>query len=241
MTDTPHPATIVAYLRVSTQRQGASGLGLEAQRETIRVYAAKQGIDPARVVEFVEVESGKRTDRPELRKALDTAKALRAPLVVAKLDRLARNAGFVHRLHEAGVEFVACDFPHANRLMVGILSMVAEYEAEMTSKRTKDALAAAKARGVVLGGNRGDRGKQLEHLAKARRTRARATSDAARQRHATLHRAIHDAGMGDAHPNEVAVWLNAQRYPRPNGKAWDYGSAKAVRDPFKSRAAHESR
>ncbi len=130
----------VAYYRVSTQRQGASGLGLDAQREAVRVYLAGNGWPP--VTEFTEVESGRKNDRPELAKAVAACKLYGAVLVVAKLDRLARNVAFVSALMESGVDFVAVDFPMANRLTVHILAAVAEHEAGMISAWTKAALAA---------------------------------------------------------------------------------------------------
>lgn len=142
----------VAYLRVSTDAQGRSGLGLEAQRGAVAAHAGTAGGTIA--AEFVEVESGRRTDRSELAAALDACRALRATLVIARLDRLARNVAFVSGLMESGVEFVAADMPAVNRLTVHILAAVAEEEARMTSTRTKAALAAAKARGVRLGNPR---------------------------------------------------------------------------------------
>jgi DNA invertase Pin-like site-specific DNA recombinase len=134
----------VAYLRVSTARQGQSGLGLEAQRQAVADHVNGHGV---LLAEYVEVESGKRNDRPELAKALAHAKATGAMLIVAKLDRLARNVAFIAALMESGVEFTACDFPKANRLTVHVLAAVAEHEAAMISARTKAALVAAKARG----------------------------------------------------------------------------------------------
>lgn len=133
----------VAYLRVSTARQGQSGLGLEAQRQAVAEHVIGHG---SLLAEYVEVESGKRNDRPQLAKALAHAKATGATLIVAKLDRLARNVAFIAALMESGVEFVACDMPMANRLTVHVLAAVAEHEAAMISARTKAALAAAKAR-----------------------------------------------------------------------------------------------
>lgn len=139
----------VSYLRVSTDRQGKSGLGLEAQREAITTF-----IKGGRLLcEYVEVESGKRNDRPELRQALDHCRDTGAVLVIAKLDRLARNVAFISELMESDIEFVACDFPQANRLTIHILAAVAEHEREMISKRTREALAAARARGTRLGRN----------------------------------------------------------------------------------------
>ncbi len=139
----------VSYLRVSTARQGASGLGLEAQR--VAVDGFLNGGDWTLVQEVLEVESGKRNDRPALATALNLCRKHRATLVIAKLDRLARNVAFISNLMESDVEFVAVDMPQANRFVVHILAAVAEQEAEAISKRTKAALAAAKARGTKLG------------------------------------------------------------------------------------------
>ncbi|WP_417831906.1 recombinase family protein [Terasakiella sp.] len=139
----------VAYYRVSTDRQGESGLGLEAQRETVSRYIEMMG--GTLLDEFTEVESGAKRNRPELDTALSRCKRLRATLVIAKLDRLARNVHFISGLLESGVEFVACDNPNANKMMVQMLAVFAEHEREMISRRTKDALKAAKARGVRLG------------------------------------------------------------------------------------------
>ncbi len=139
----------VAYYRVSTDRQGKSGLGLEAQQAAVGEYCTTAGCTV--VASFTEVESGRRKDRPQLDHALAACRVHRATLLVAKLDRLARNAHFLLGLKEAGIEFVCCDMPSANRLTVGIMAMVAEEEGRMISNRTKAALAAAKARGVKLG------------------------------------------------------------------------------------------
>ena len=139
----------VAYYRVSTDKQGRSGLGLDAQRAAVEAHVA--GARGAVCAGFMEVESGRRRDRPQLAAALVAARVHRAVLVIAKLDRLARNVHFVSGLMESGVEFVAADMPTVNRLTVHILAAVAEEEARMISARTKAALAAAKARGVRLG------------------------------------------------------------------------------------------
>jgi DNA invertase Pin-like site-specific DNA recombinase len=138
---------------VRTERQGRSGLGLEAQQKAVRDHL--NGGDWKLVDGFTEVESGKRSDRPKLAEALKACRVRGARLIIAKLDRLARNVRFVSGLMESGVEFTAVDFPHTNRLTVHILAAVAEHEAKMISERTKAALAAAKARGVKLGGDRG--------------------------------------------------------------------------------------
>lgn len=146
----------VAYYRVSTKGQGRSGLGLEAQQEAVRNYL--NGGQWSLAEAFTEVESGKRDDdRPQLAKALQTCRVYGAKLVIAKLDRLSRDAHFLLGLEKAGVDFVAADMPHANRLTVGIMAMVADEERRAISERTKAALAAAKRRGVQLGGDRGAR------------------------------------------------------------------------------------
>src|SRR3984957_8652452 len=139
----------VAYYRVSTAKQGASGLGLEAQQDSVRTYL--NGGRWKMVDELTEIESGKRNDRPALARALALCRIHKATLIIAKLDRLARNVNFISNLMESGVEFTAVDFPQANRLTVHILAAVAEHEAAMISSRTKAALAAAKARGTRLG------------------------------------------------------------------------------------------
>lgn len=152
----------VSYLRVSTDQQGRSGLGLEAQRTAVESFL--NGGRWTLVAEYIETESGKRADRPKLKAAMNHAKAVGATLVIAKLDRLARNLHFVAGLMEGGVDFVAADNPHANRLTIHILAAVAEDEARRISERTKAALAAAKARGVKLGNPNGARalkGKQV--------------------------------------------------------------------------------
>ena len=139
----------VAYYRVSTDKQGRSGLGLEAQRAAVEAHVARAR--GAVCAGFVEVESGRKRDRPQLAAALASVRVHRAVLVIAKLDRLARNVHFVSGLMESGVEFVAADMPTVNRLTVHILAAVAEEETRMISARTRAALAAAKARGVRLG------------------------------------------------------------------------------------------
>lgn len=143
---------IIAYYRISTRRQKTSGLGLDAQREAVERYAKSIG---ARIVgEYTEQESGKRKDRPKLLEAISHARGAKATLVVAKLDRLARNVQFTATLMENKVDFVCCDNPHANRLTIHILAAVAENEAIAIARRTKEALAVAAARGVKLGSHR---------------------------------------------------------------------------------------
>jgi DNA invertase Pin-like site-specific DNA recombinase len=140
---------LVACERVSTARQGLSGLGLEAQRKTIDDFASSRGAEV--LARFTEVESGRKADRPEPAKALHHAKVTGAALVIAKPDRLSRNAAFLLALRHSGVRFIAVDMPEANDLTVGIMALVAQAEREAISRRTKEALAVAKARGVKLG------------------------------------------------------------------------------------------
>jgi DNA invertase Pin-like site-specific DNA recombinase len=154
----------VAYYRVSTDRQGASGLGLDAQRQAVARHVAGDHL----AAEFTEIESGRRdTNRPELHAALAECRKRRAVLLIARLDRLARNVAFIANLMESGVDFVAVDMPTANRLTIHILAAVAEHEREMISARTKAALAQAKARGTRLGNPR-----PLDALALANAARA---------------------------------------------------------------------
>jgi DNA invertase Pin-like site-specific DNA recombinase len=153
--------SFISYLRVSTQRQGRSGLGLEAQREAVANYL--NGGSWKLVQELIEVESGKNKDRPKLVEALRLCRIYNATLLVAKLDRLARNVAFVSALMESGVKFVAVDLPEANELTVHIMAAMAEYEAKAISARTKAALAAAKARGTRLGGLRWDLSSVSKH------------------------------------------------------------------------------
>lgn len=137
----------VSYLRQSTKKQSLSNLGIEAQRQIIQKYLGQ--IQP--IAEFVETESGKRTDRPKLAEALDLCRKSKSTLIVAKLDRLSRNVAFTSKLLESDVEIKFCDFPEANRLVLHIIASIAEYEAGLISTRTKQALKAKKARGVRLG------------------------------------------------------------------------------------------
>lgn len=137
----------VAYLRVSTQKQGFSGLGLEAQREIIHNYL--HNTNP--IAEFVEVESGRKSDRPKLKEALALCRKDGATLIVAKLDRLARSVSFLSGLLESDVEIVFCDFPQANKMVLHIISAISQYEAELIAARTKASLQAKKSRGFKLG------------------------------------------------------------------------------------------
>ena len=141
----------IAYYRVSTDRQGRSGLGLEAQQETVRQFLT--GRAATVVAEFVEIESGSKNDRPKLLEALAACQRDKATLLIAKLDRLARSVAFISALMEAKTNFLALDMPYASRLVLHVMAAFAEHERELIGQRTKVALAAAKARGVRLGAN----------------------------------------------------------------------------------------
>lgn len=143
---------VIAYYRVSTNHQGINGLGMDAQKSAVQNFL--NGGKCEFLAEFAEVESGKRNDRPELAKAIALCRKAKARLLIAKLDRLARNAAFLLSLRDSGVDFVAVDMPHADKFTVGIMALVAEKERDMISQRTKDGLAAAKRRGIKLGNPR---------------------------------------------------------------------------------------
>lgn len=138
----------ITYLRVSTKKQGESGLGMEAQQHAVRSFL-KPG--DSIVEEYVEVESGKRNNRLQLQAAIDHTKRIKGTLLIAKLDRLSRNAAFIFTLRDSGVDFKCADIPEANTLTIGIFAVLAQHERELISKRTKEALAAKKAQGATLG------------------------------------------------------------------------------------------
>jgi DNA invertase Pin-like site-specific DNA recombinase len=201
----------IAYFRVSTQQQGQSGLGLEAQRESVRRFLASQyaGADQ-QVAEYTEIESGKRSkNRPQLLAALAECKRLKATLVIAKLDRLARNVFFISGLMEAGVEFVAVDMPTANRLTIHVMSAMAEYEASAISQRTRAALEAAKARGTQLGNPRWSESLEAARKAKV----ALPPTPAVRE---MMHK-HHSEGLT---LRAIADKLNALGLRTPKGSAW---------------------
>lgn len=152
---------IVPYFRVSTKKQGDSGLGLDSQHTLVTKFQLAERCEV--LAEFTEIESGKKSNRPELQKAIALCKSTGATLVVAKLDRLARNVLFTATLMESGVEFVACDMPYANRLTIHIMAAMAEDEARRISQRTKDALAELRAQGVKLGSARPGHWEGREH------------------------------------------------------------------------------
>lgn len=209
----------VAYYRVSTQKQGKSGLGLEAQREAVLSYL--NGGRWKLIDEVTEVETGtqKGNDRPALKNALALCRIHNATLIIAKLDRLARNVCFISNLMEAGVEFVAVDFPQANRLTVHILAAVAEHEAGMISQRTKDALKAAKAKGVKLGGNRGKI--SSAQCVKGNRASVKKRAATAGKRASDLLPVIHAIRAdGSSTLREIASALNEKGIATARGGRW---------------------
>lgn len=206
----------IAYYRVSTDKQGRSGLGLDAQRQAVESFVAGRGTI---LKEFTEVESGKRSDRPQLAEALTMCRQRKARLVIAKLDRLARNVHFISGLMESGVEFTACDMPEANRLTLHIIAAVAEHEREMISRRTKEALAAAKARGIKLGNPR--------PVAPAQRVRDLACAKAAKHRDSVkpMIEKLREQGLSLA---TIAKELNKLHIPTSHGKQWYPTTVKNV-------------
>lgn len=198
----------IAYYRVSTEHQGVNGNGMAAQRKAVEDYL--NGGQWKLLGEFTEVESGKRSDRPELKKAMAACRKHKAKLVIAKLDRLSRNVHFISGLMEQKVDFVACDMPSANAFMINVYAAVAQEERRMISDRTRAGLAAAKARGVKLGGPR------LPEINGTRQAEAAARAEAIAPILLEL------AGKS---ARAIAAELNARRVETPSGALW---SAKTV-------------
>jgi DNA invertase Pin-like site-specific DNA recombinase len=198
----------VAYYRVSTEKQGRSGLGLDAQREAVTSFL--NGGRWELIAEFTETETGKGSNalakRPQLRAALEHARKHKATLVIAKLDRLARNVAFIAQLMEASVDFIAVDNPTVSRLTLHILAAVAEHEREMISERTKAALAAAKSRGTKLGANGAALAEANKQAAIARLADTAPRLAALRAEGLSVRR--------------IAAVLNEEGVPSPGGGAW---------------------
>lgn len=213
----------IGYLRVSTKKQGESGLGIEGQKAAVEAYAKQTGANVATF--YIEIETGKRSDRPELAKALSHARRMKATLVVAKLDRLARNVAFLSALMESKAQFIACDNPHANRLTLQILMAVAEAEATAISDRTKAALAAAKARGTKLGSAREGHWEGRED-ARQRGAKAGAIAAglahtaAARDAYIDLMPTISGLRTEGLSLRKIAERLNAEGHTTRRGKSW---------------------
>lgn len=212
----------VTYLRVSTDRQGKSGLGLEAQRKAVADHVASKGEIAA---EYVEIESGKKNDRPQLARALVEAKRIGAVLLIAKLDRLARNVAFIANLLEAGVEIAAADMPEANRFLLHVMAAVAEHEAQAISDRTRAALAAAKARGVALGWSMPER--QDEQQQASRKGAAR-NAQKADQHAANVLPVIRQIAASGASLRQIADELNTRGINSARGGLWYAGTVRNV-------------
>jgi DNA invertase Pin-like site-specific DNA recombinase len=216
---------LVTYERVSTARQGASGLGLEVQRKTIEDFATLRGAEV--LARFTEVESGCKADRPELLKALHLAKVTGATLVIAKLDRLSRNAAFLLALRDSGVRFVAVDMPEANDLTVGIMALVAQAEREAISRRTKEALAVAKARGVKLGNPNG--AESLRRAGKGGEALRAAVSANAADFAADLTAVVQDIrSAGHTSLRAFAAELTNRGIRTRRGGAWQVSNVKGL-------------
>jgi DNA invertase Pin-like site-specific DNA recombinase len=217
---------IVTYTRVSTDRQGRSGLGLEGQEAAIAAYAAANA---AHIVgAFTEVESGRNNARPQLQAALKLARVTGAKLVIAKLDRLSRNAAFLLNLQESGVDFVACDNPTATPLTIGILALVAQDEARAISERTKAALKAAKARGQALGNPNG--AEALRRAGKGNGASCEAQKAAALTRAHDLADTIADVeAQGHTTLAAIAAELNRRGIKTARGGMWHASSVANVR------------
>jgi DNA invertase Pin-like site-specific DNA recombinase len=204
----------VSYVRCSTAGQAASGLGIEAQQAAVRRHCA----DGALVAEFTEQESGKRTDRPQLTLALAECRRRRATLVCAKLDRLSRNVRFVATLLESNVPLVFCDMPTADRMVLQMMSVVAEREAAMISARTKAALQAARERGVRLGGSYRF---NSEQIAKGRQASAALRSAKARERALDIMPVVHELReQGKITLAAIADGLNERGITTARGCKW---------------------
>lgn len=215
----------VAYYRVSTAAQGRSGLGLDAQRRAVADLCAARGL--SLLEEFTEIESGKRADRPQLQAALRRAKVTGATLVVAKLDRLSRSVAFLSALQDSGARFIAADMPEVNELVVHILAAVAQAERKAIGKRTRDALQAAKARGVKLGNPNG--AEPLRRAAKGNTAALEARREAVAARAADIALDVAEIrATGATSLRAIADGLNARHIQAPRGGAWHAGSVKRL-------------
>ena len=210
---------LVTYLRVSTTQQGVSGLGLEAQRAAVQAHL--NGGDWKIVAEVVEVESGRKNDRPALAKALRLCRLHGATRLVAKLDRLSRNVAFIANLMEAKVRFTAADMPEADETHLHMMAVFAQHEARCISTRTKAALGAKKARGSVLGGRRVSMDRFLEIAAEGRKASLEARRAKAAERRADLLPMLEDIRQsGITTLSGIAAKLNEERVPAPRGGQW---------------------
>lgn len=215
----------IAYYRVSTAAQGRSGLGLEAQQAAVQEFCRTRG--GTLLEEFTEVESGSHADRPQLARALELAKLTGATLLIAKLDRLSRNAAFLLTLRDSGTEFIACDMPDANNVTVGIMAVIAQEERRAISARTKAALAAAKARGVRLGNPNG--AAALKRAGKGTASALTAVRDNAKRRADALAAKVAEVRAEGAFSHSaIAAALNDRHIRTPRGGQWHATSVRRL-------------
>jgi len=201
----------IAYLRQSTKKQECSGLGVEAQREIIMNYLQ----DRKPLAEFIETESGKKSNRPKLIEALDLCRRTGSTLIVAKLDRLSRNVAFTSKLLESDVEIIFCDFPEANKLVLHIISSIAEYEAGLISQRTKLSLGAKKARGYELGKPENLLGKLEQAIKNSNRTNRQKALDNPNNKRAAAY--LRTLVREDISLSEMARRLNKEGFVTAHG------------------------
>ncbi len=224
----PRPK-FVTYFRVSTQRQSRSGLGLEAQQAAVSAHLAAHKGDV--LASYTEVESGKIDQRPQLVAALRRCRQTRATLLVAKIDRLSRTASFLFTLRDSGAKFQALDIPEANTLTLGVMIVMSQHERELIAKRTREALAARRAKGLPMGTPRDlsayqERASELGCFANRAKAQERAKEIAP---------AIEEArAAGHTSLRQIAAYLNDQGIQTPRGKAW---TATAVRNAMEQLKA----
>ena len=227
---------IVAYYRVSTKRQGESGLGLDAQQTAVEEFARRNGAEV--MATYQEVESGKRNDRPKLLAAIAHAKRSKAQLVVAKLDRLSRNAGFLLTLQDSGLPLVFCDLPGANEMTIGVMALVARQARQAISERVKVALAELKQRGVKLGSSRPGHWtperneRRMVGLAKATRKGIIVRQANARTVYADLVPTIQSLRREGASLRTIAAKLNEAGHTTRRGCSWNPQQVRAILNRF---------
>ncbi len=231
---------IIAYYRVSTKKQGQSGLGLEAQKQAVSEFAKQNG---GKIVkEYTEVETGKNSKRPQLLDAIAHARLAKATLVVAKIDRLSRNMAFTSALMDSGIDFIACDNPHANRLTIHILAAMAEHEAVAVSRRTKDALSAARKKGVLLGSARPDHWKGREHLRGWKKgviNSVKARSDRVLATYGFLIPTMQEQRAAGASYAEIAKVLNEMGHQTAQGSQFTAATTWRILEKVAAKAAEK--
>lgn len=224
----------IAYIRVSTPKQGKSMLGIEAQKAAVAEFLKRTG--GQLLAEFVEIQTGTHEQRPQLVEALKLCKLTNSTLLIAKLDRLSRNAAFLLALQNAGTRFIACDCPHMDQTTVGILAVIAQSERQAISQRTKSALAAAKARGIKLG-NPSLKGGNASTASIARLARSKKAMNRAHE----LEDVIQDSKRNGCKTlRDIASHLNRLGITTPRGRAWHASSVRLVMQRLSTSAASPS-